>query len=47
MFMFTLIVAATNLVLGYALAIGLGWASLPDFGKKPASSQPSGSTHGQ
>lgn len=34
MFLLTLVVAATNFALGYALAVMLGWASLPDFGKK-------------
>jgi UPF0716 family protein affecting phage T7 exclusion len=45
-FLLTLIVAATNFVLGYALAVLLGWASLPDIGRKAAAGEPSTPTHG-
>jgi hypothetical protein len=38
MFLLTFIVATANLALGYALAVAMGWGSLPDFDKKPASS---------
>ena len=31
MFLLTMIVAACNLALGYALAIWLGWATLPNL----------------
>jgi hypothetical protein len=34
MFLLTLIVATTNLALGYAVAVSLGWANMPEFGKK-------------
>ena len=34
MFLLTMIVAACNLALGYALAVWLGWANMPDLGKK-------------
>jgi hypothetical protein len=37
MFLLTMIVAACNLALGYALAIWLGWANMPDLGKKASS----------
>ncbi len=46
MFLLTLFVAATNFVLGYALAVAMGWASLPDLGRKAASSEPSAPTGG-
>jgi hypothetical protein len=45
MFLLVLIIATANLALGYALAIWLGWGSLPDFGKKPASSEPASPPH--
>jgi hypothetical protein len=35
MFLLTMIIATANFALGYALAVWVGWASLPDFGKKP------------
>jgi hypothetical protein len=34
MFLLTMIVAACNLVLGYALAVWLGWANMPNLPKK-------------
>lgn len=46
MFLLTLIVATTNFVLGYALAVSLGWANLPEFGRKAASSRTSSPSHG-
>jgi len=45
MFLLTLIVATANLALGYALAVAMDWASLPDFDKKPAASESAAPPH--
>jgi hypothetical protein len=46
MFLLTVIVAACNLALGYALAIWLGWATLPELGKKASAAAAPAETHG-
>jgi hypothetical protein len=46
MFLLTLIVATTNLALGYAVAVSLGWANMPDFGKKTPPSESAAPPHG-
>jgi hypothetical protein len=37
MFLLTVIIATTNFVLGYGLAVALGWAKMPEFGTKTGS----------
>lgn len=45
MFLLTMIVAACNLVLGYALAVWLGWADMPSLPKKASGQSAATDSH--